>query len=247
MGAHLEVIPQRSIISDNITEDGMQKIHYLENQSKYVREEIADSVSEKPFFLEPLQGPDVLWEGQSCHFETKFRPLGDNTLRVEWFFNDKLLQKGHRFKTYFDFGFISLDILYTYPEDTGKYSVKLYNDLGEAITGKDLLVKAIDSIDRTKNYNVEIDKIREMKMRRKEEEEIIVNEAPVFLTQIQPQIVDERETARFEARLTPTNDNKLKTEWYYNDELIKAGHRIRTFHNFGLVWLEILDCLKRGK
>ena len=115
------------------------------------------------------------------------------------------------------------------------------------MTGKNLLVKAVDSIDRTKNYDVEIDKIREMKMKRKEEEEIITSEAPIFLTQIEDQIVDERETARFEARLTPTNDNKLKTEWYFNGELMKAGHRIRTFHNFGLVWLEILDCLKRGK
>lgn len=84
-------------------------------------------------------------------------------------------------------------------------------------------------------------------MKRKEEEEIITSEAPIFLTQIQDQIVDERETARFEARLTPTNDNKLQVEWYFNGELMKAGHRIRTFHNFGLVWLEILDCLKRGK
>ena len=244
VGARLEVISKRGIISDNITEDGMQKIHYLENQMRYTREEIADAVSEKPFFLGPLQGPDVLWENQSAHFETRFRPIGDNTLRCEWYFNDKLLQKGHRFKTYFDFGFISLDILYTYPEDTGKYSVKLYNQLGEAITGKDLIVKAIDSIDRTKNYDVEIDRIREMKMRRKDEEEIIVNEAPIFLTQIQPQIVDERETARFEASVNPVN---CKTEWYFNGELLKAGHRVRTFHNFGLCWLEILDCLKHGK
>lgn len=100
-----------------------------------------------------------------------------------------------------------------YPEDTGRYSVKLINKLGEAITGKELLVKAIDSIDRTKNYDVEIDKIRELKMRKKEEVELVVSEAPIFLTQIQPQIVDERETARFEANLTPINDTKLKTEW----------------------------------
>lgn len=131
VGARLEVIPSKSIISDHITDDGGQRIHYLENQSKYVREEIQDAGPEKPFFLGPLQGPDVLWEGQSCHFETRYKPVADNTLRCEWYFNDKLLQKGHRFKTYFDFGFLALDILYTYPEDTGTYSVRLFNELGE--------------------------------------------------------------------------------------------------------------------
>lgn len=49
----------------------MQKIQYLENQNKYTREEIEDfQCTEKPMFLGPLQGPDVLWENQSCHFET---------------------------------------------------------------------------------------------------------------------------------------------------------------------------------
>lgn len=246
VGARLEVIPTKNIISDHITDDP-SKIHYLENQQKYVREEIEDAGPEKPFFLEPLRGPDVLWEGQSAHFETRFRPVSDPSLQVAWFFNDKQLQLGHRLKTYFNFGFVSLDLLYVYPEDTGHYSVKIFNELGEAVTGKDLLVKAVDSIDRTKNYDVEIDKIREAKMKRKEEEEIITSEAPIFITQIQDQIVDERETARFEANLTPQHDNKLCVQWYLNGELMKAANRIRTFHNFGVVWCEILDCLKRGK
>ena len=135
VGAHLEVIPTKSIISDNITDDP-SKIHYLENQSKYVREEIEDAGPEKPFFLGPLQGPDVLWEGQSCHFETRYKPVGDNTLRCQWYFNDKLLQHASRIKTYFNFGFLSCDILYVYPEDTGHYSVKIFNALGEGMFDK---------------------------------------------------------------------------------------------------------------
>lgn len=41
---------------------------------------------------------------------------------------------GHRFKTTHDFDFVSLDILYTYAEDSGEYLVKATNDLGQDTT-----------------------------------------------------------------------------------------------------------------
>lgn len=41
---------------------------------------------------------------------------------------------GHRFKTTYDFGFVALDILYAYPEDSGTYMCKAKNLVGEAVT-----------------------------------------------------------------------------------------------------------------
>lgn len=49
----------------------------------------------------------------------------------------------------------------------------------------------------------------------------------------------EGESCHFEARLTPTNDPKLKVEWFWNGKPLKTGSRFRTFCDFGFVILEI--------
>lgn len=41
---------------------------------------------------------------------------------------------GHRFRTIHDFGYVALDILYSYGEDTGTYMCKAVNEMGEAVT-----------------------------------------------------------------------------------------------------------------
>jgi len=40
---------------------------------------------------------------------------------------------GHRFRPMYDFGFVALDILYTYPEDTGVYMCKATNKYGSDV------------------------------------------------------------------------------------------------------------------
>ena len=41
---------------------------------------------------------------------------------------------GHRFKPMFEFGFVTLDILYTYPEDSGVYECRATNAFGTDVT-----------------------------------------------------------------------------------------------------------------
>ena len=38
-----------------------------------------------------------------------------------------------RFRTTHDFGYVALDILYSYPEDSGTYMCKATNEVGEAV------------------------------------------------------------------------------------------------------------------
>ena len=73
-------------------------------------------------------------EGEPVHFECRVEPKTDHRLRVEWYRNGKILPTGHRFRTLYDMGFVSLDILYTYPEDSGEYVCRAVNDLGEDTT-----------------------------------------------------------------------------------------------------------------
>lgn len=52
-----------------------------------------------------------------------------------------LMSAGHRFKPMYDFGYVSLDMLYTYPEDSGVYMCKATNDVGEATTSAEIKCK----------------------------------------------------------------------------------------------------------
>ena len=67
------------------------------------------------------------------HLECRLEPLNDPNLVVEWFVNGKAITTGHRFRTTHDFGFVALDILYAYAEDSGTYMCKAKNRLGEAV------------------------------------------------------------------------------------------------------------------
>jgi hypothetical protein len=53
---------------------------------------------------------------------------------VEWFWNGKPLKTGSRFRTFCDFGFVILEISPVYPEDSGEYSCRAFNDYGQAVT-----------------------------------------------------------------------------------------------------------------
>ena len=57
---------------------------------------------------------------------------------VEWFVNGKPLPSGSRFKSTYDFGYVSLDINQTYPEDSGIYTCKAFNNKGQATTSGSL-------------------------------------------------------------------------------------------------------------
>ena len=73
-------------------------------------------------------------EGDAAHFECRVEPKTDSRMVVEWFKDGKPLRTGSRFKTVYDFGFVSLDIAHCYPEDAGEYSCRAKNEHGEDIT-----------------------------------------------------------------------------------------------------------------
>lgn len=71
----------------------MRRIQQLEAPHDERREE-AERVFEKPIFTQILTGPSELWEGQNAHFEARVVPVGDPTLRFEWYVNGIELKLG---------------------------------------------------------------------------------------------------------------------------------------------------------
>ena len=85
-----------------------------------------------PKFLNDL--PDVqLNEHENIHVDLRVTPVNDPTMVIEWFVNGRPLLTGSRVKTLNEFGFIALDIKGAIAEDSGCYSVRASNLLGEAI------------------------------------------------------------------------------------------------------------------
>ena len=113
----------------------MKKIQYLEDDSRYKRTDTEDViVAEKPKFGRPLKNIEHLPEGKSAHLEATLTPVNDPTMVVEWYRDGRPIPQGHKFKTTYDFGYVALDILYAYPEESGTYMCKARNAVGEAVT-----------------------------------------------------------------------------------------------------------------
>lgn len=67
---------------------------------------------------------------------------------ILWFGKVKYLSLclGHRFKPMFEFGFVTLDILYTYPEDSGMYECRATNAHGTDVTQATIKCRGQQSI-----------------------------------------------------------------------------------------------------
>ena len=73
----------------------VEKTQHLEG-SKFVEphyhiEEISKS---KPIFVQPLSDPKLVNEGKNIHLECRLEPMGDPTMRVEWFCNGRSVTVG---------------------------------------------------------------------------------------------------------------------------------------------------------
>ena len=72
-----------------------------------------------PKFITKIQSRAVA-EGEPVHFSCRVEPKHDPKLVITWYKNEKELAAGSRFRITQEFGYVALDILYTYPDDEGK-------------------------------------------------------------------------------------------------------------------------------
>ncbi len=141
----LDVSAKAGLLLDTLDRDRLNQLRTLEMRDR-PRPVEGDVQLTKPVFTTALNNAEGVPEQSRVHLECRLEPINDPNLRVEWFVNGKSIKTGHRFRTTHDFGYVSLDILYAYPEDTGTYMCKAVNKLGEAVntcsvevTGKKLV------------------------------------------------------------------------------------------------------------
>merc|ERR1739844_480199 len=202
-----------------------------------------------PKFITQIQSRAVA-EGEPAHFECRVEPKNDPKLQIKWYHNGKEVDFGHRFRLTFEFGYVALDILYTYPEDEGEYVCKALNELGEYITRAELRCKELPAIQlenqvpkgmKKSEYLVQME--ASMKKYQTEmfltEDDVYDSERrqpPRFVTQIQSiTSLEEMQATKFECQLAPVGDPNMKVEWFWNGKPLSFKNRFTPIYDFGYV------------
>ena len=150
----LSIIAKRDVNMESQLPQGMagEKLRDLERGPITQRIIQEDAPAQAPHFVTQI-AEVAIEEGENAHFECRVEPKSDSNLRVEWYHNGKVLPNGHRFRTMCELGFVSLDILYAYPEDAGEYLCRAWNAIGEDKTKAVLTCKSISCYMRTRKTN----------------------------------------------------------------------------------------------
>lgn len=231
----------------------MERIQYLESMkmSRSTEESITHGVA--PRFTVPIENMNNLKEGENAHFEARLIPTDDPTLSIEWYWNGKALKAGSRIRTFCDFGFVILEISPVYPEDSGEYTCKAKNALGEAVTTATLKCSGkrtvIMDTQLPRGMEGAMDKIADLEgLGRRRIMDDLPDDAdapPEFLSPLEDLTLPENSLAHFETRLTPINDPSMRVEWFHNGKQLSAGSRIKTINDFGFVILEVANVMTR--
>ena len=99
-----------------------------------------------PKFKTQFRAQLNLRERQPARFFAKLIPIGDPTMKIQWFRNGQPLRSATRYEIKYDFGLVSLDLLWSYPEDDGIYECIATNEAGQDRTKAELKCKANRSI-----------------------------------------------------------------------------------------------------
>ncbi len=148
---------------------------------------------------------------------------------------------GSRFREGHDFGFVSLDIMYVYPEDAGTYTCRATNSLGQAVISANINIRVKETIDKETIHQGALNQIHYLEQAhiRQDQDEGFVSQPPSFTCQMRDSTVTEGTSAHFEAKLVPVGDPNLKVEWYKDGRPIEASNRLSTLHDFGFVALDL--------
>lgn len=66
----------------------------MEDSSRYQRQQIEDTtIMQVPQFTRPLHNLETV-EGTNVHLECRLKPVGDSTMKIDWFVNGRPVPTG---------------------------------------------------------------------------------------------------------------------------------------------------------
>lgn len=221
----------------------MEKIQLLEKHVRKPRSDQESMPTIPPRFVSKLRGTVNLIEGDSAHIECQIEPINDPEMIVEILHNGQPLKTGSRYRTMCEFGYIALDILKVNPEDSGIYTLKISNRLGQVEDAIQLNVKPIKSIQTDTMYEDTLKKLNVLErgaVYHRQDSEDKTNQKPIF-TQPLHNVYNLREgaNAHLECRLIPVGDPSMKVEWFKNNQPLQSGNRFHLINDFGFISLDI--------
>lgn len=248
--AMLRVTQKPAIEKSTQHPSSLEYIQHLEDYSKYQRSEsIEETSTHMPHFIRPLQDLGDIEEGKNAHFEAQLTPVSDPTMRVEWYKDGRAITASSRITAIFNFGYVSLNIMHLRAEDSGSYTVRAVNRLGEAISTSNIRIICKETVTGDLGISEQqryIQKCEQLEQYQQYQNMKFVEEQPEstvrpeFKNPISDQLnIREGGFAHFEARLEPVGDSTLHVEWLKDGKIVEASSRITSFFNFGYVALTI--------
>lgn len=165
--------------------------------------------------------------------ECRVAPLNDPKLTVEWLRDGAPLSDANRFQQRNEFGFVTLDILYAYPEDDGRYTLRVTNDKGTAETEARVQVGSRPALEfqpqapgsSIENLEHHLRQFTRAALALSADDAYTASgqQPPVFKTQLLNVGVEEGDFCRFEAQLAPINDPYMKLEWFKDKKSVLVG------------------------
>lgn len=249
----LLVKPDKNIVLDSQVDnpDLADKLRQLEFPD-VVHQEFIEEPGKPVHFVQQVNSEankHRFEEGENAHFEARVAPASDGNLTVEWYHNDKPLMSGHRFRPAFDFGHITLDILYVYPEDSGVYKCVARNSMGTDVSQIEIHVNGKPSLDYHTQLPEDmvggVQKLTDMEAMwnrapdPEEEEAPMERTPPEFVLKPIPYNAFEGSCARFCCRLT--GHPRPRITWTINGQVIVSGSRYKLTYD-GMHHLTIPKC-----
>lgn len=157
-----------------------------------------------------------------------------------------LVLSGSRITSFFNFGYVALTVKALIVKDAGTYTCRAYNAKGEAQVMCELVVLSKAEQEESQ-YEDTVLKMQHLEdssryQRTETEEASTVSMPPKFLGPLKGTTkIVEGQKAHFEIRLEPQSDPTMTVEWYFNGQVIMSASRIKTYHDFGYVSLDIAD------
>ena len=242
-------LEQVDAMADTIAEH-TRSIHNLEERM-WKREDISqeEMESKAPVFV--TKPRDVTcYEGQPAHFDCRVEPIGDGSMRVDWYHDDKPIQIGSRIHTINDFGFVVLDIDWTFRRDSGVYKCVLTNKHGsvewstklQVISKKDLESEVEDKASQSTMCMVHMDKAMrkynaEMFLTEDDVFNVERKQPPRFVAQMPSVTAKEMASAKFECQLAPVGDPNMRVDWFFNGAPLIAKTQFMPINDFGYIAL----------